>query len=75
EVAKYAWILISNLVVTLLTLGLMAPWAHVRKMKYLAAHFFILPAGSLDEFVDRERSEGNVASSEYMDLDGIDFGL
>lgn len=75
EVPKYAWILISNLVVTLLTLGLMAPWAHVRKMKYLAAHFFIQPEGSLDEFVDRERSEGNVASSEYMDLDGIDFGL
>lgn len=75
EVPKYAWILVSNLIVTLLTLGLMAPWAHVRKMKYLAAHFFILPEGSLDEFVDRKRSEGNVASSEYMDLDGIDFGL
>ncbi len=74
-VREYAWILVSNLIVTLLTLGLMAPWAHVRKMKYLAAHFFILPQGSLDEFVDRERSEGNVASSEYMDLDGIDFGL
>ncbi len=75
KVAEYAWILVSNLIVTLLTLGLMAPWAHVRKMKYLAAHFFILPDGSLDEFVDRERSEGNVTSSEFMDLDGIDFGL
>ncbi len=75
KVLEYAWIIISNLIVTLLTLGLMAPWAHVRKMKYLAAHFFILPDGSLDEFVDRERSEGNVTSSEFMDLEGIDFGL
>lgn len=72
---RYAWILISNLIVTLFTLGLMAPWAHIRKMKYLAAHLFILPGGSLEDFVDTKRSEGNVTSSEYMDLDGIDFGL
>jgi uncharacterized membrane protein YjgN (DUF898 family) len=71
----YTWIVLSNFIVTLLTIGLMAPWAHVRKAKYLAANFTVLASGSLDNFVDTVAQDGSVTSSEYMDMDGIDFGL
>jgi uncharacterized membrane protein YjgN (DUF898 family) len=71
----YTWIILSNFVVTLLTIGLMAPWAHVRKAKYLAANFTVHANGSLSSFVDTAAQDGSVTSSEYMDMDGIDFGL
>lgn len=71
----YTWIILSNFVVTLLTIGLMAPWAHIRKAKYLAANFTVHAAGSLNNFVDIAAQDGSVTSSEYMDMDGIDFGL
>lgn len=71
----YLWIILSNFVVTVLTIGLMAPWAHVRKAKYLASNFTVHAAGSLNNFVDTAAENGSVTSSEYMDMDGIDFGL
>lgn len=71
----YTWIILSNFIVTVLTIGLMAPWAHIRKAKYLAANFTVHAAGSLDNFVDVAAKDGSVTSSEYMDMDGIDFGV
>lgn len=72
---KYFWILISNTFVTLCTFGLMAPWAHIRRMKYLAANIYVVTDGSLDEFIDAKGEDGSVTSSEYMDFDGIGFGI
>lgn len=71
----YTWIILSNFAVTVLTIGLMAPWAHVRKAKYLAANFTVHAAGSLSTLIDTVAQDGSVTSSEYMDMDGIDFGL
>lgn len=71
----YTWIILSNFIVTVLTIGLMAPWAHVRKAKYLATNFTVHAEDSLDNFVDIAAQDGSVTSSEYMDMDGIDFGL
>ena len=47
---RLLWISVSNVVVVGLTLGLMLPWAHVRRVRYLANHTTFIPAGSLDEF-------------------------
>ena len=42
---KLFWIILSNVIVVVLTLGLMLPWAQVRMSKYLAAHTFAIPNG------------------------------
>ncbi|EKF17888.1 YjgN family protein [Nitratireductor pacificus] len=72
---RYVWILVSNLFATLLTLGLLRPWAAVRTWRYLAASTGFVVVGSLDHFVDGAAPEGNVGAAEFFDIEGIDFGL
>lgn len=73
--ARYVWILVTNLVATILSIGLLRPWAAVRTWRYLADHTGVEAHGSLDEFVDTAAPEGRVAAAEYFDIEGIDFGL
>jgi uncharacterized membrane protein YjgN (DUF898 family) len=72
---KLFWIILSNVIVVLLTLGLMLPWAQVRMSKYLAAHTFAIPNGSMDEFVGAILPEGSAIGDAYTDLEAIDIGL
>lgn len=71
----YAWIIITNLIVSVLTVGLMIPWAAVRTWRYLSNYSAVESTAPLDQFVADQEAEGNVAAAEYLDIDGIDFGL
>lgn len=71
----YFWIVISNAVVTLLTLGLMRPWAAVRESRYMVTHTGIVPQGEFGEVMASIQASGSAFSSEYMDLEGLDFGF
>ena len=72
---RYVWILVSNLVASIVTIGMLRPWAAIRTWKYLCASTALVAAGSLDHFVDEAAPQGNVASAEFFDIEGIDFGL
>jgi uncharacterized membrane protein YjgN (DUF898 family) len=71
----YVWIVLSNTVVTLLTLGLMRPWAAVREQRYMLTHTGIMPQGEIGEVVGAIQASGSAIGSEYMDLEGFDFGF
>lgn len=69
---KLAWIMISNLVLVVVTLGLFMPFAAVRLARYRMSCMTLLPATSLEEFVAGEQA--NVAAvgeelGEFLDLD------
>lgn len=72
---RMVWILVSNLVVIVLTLGLMLPWARVRAARYTAAHTEALIEGSADSFVDTIAREGSAVAAEFTDIEGIDVGF
>jgi uncharacterized membrane protein YjgN (DUF898 family) len=72
---RYVWILVSNLILTVLSLSLLRPWAAVRTWRYLAAATAVVTTGNLGHFVDEAMPQGNVAAAEYFDIEGIDFGL
>lgn len=72
---RYAWIAISNVIVTLLTLGLMRPWAAVRMARFLAEHTALDVKGQLDTVLSEIKDEGSATGSEFMDVEGIDFGF
>lgn len=72
---RYLWIYLSNFVVTLLTLGLMRPWAAVREARYFAEHTGIIPKRDMGEIMASIQASGSAISSEYMDLEGMDFGF
>lgn len=69
----FLWIAVSNVIVTVVTLGLMRPWAAIRSWRYVTASTAMVVAGSLDEFIGRAGEGGNVSASEFTDLQGIDF--
>ena len=73
--AKMAWIAVSNTVVTILTIGLMRPWAAIRSYRYTMASSALVVQGSLDGIVAAAATQGSVVASEYVDVGGIDLGV
>lgn len=71
----YAWIAISNFIVTILTLGLMRPWAAVRMARYVNEHTGIRVNGDPGEVLSSIEASGAAISAEYMDMEGFDFGF
>ncbi|MBW8635732.1 DUF898 domain-containing protein [Hoeflea sp. WL0058] len=72
---RYVWILVTNLFAMILTLGLLRPWASVRTWRYIVGHTAVLSKGPLDDFADKAGAEGSVTASQFLDIEGIDFGL
>lgn len=72
---RYAWIILSNGVLSILSLGLLHPWAAVRVWRYQAACLTALPAAALDGFVGDQIDSGAATGSEFVDLQGIEIGL
>ena len=72
---RYVWIALTNILATLLTLGLARPWAAIRMAKYMASVTALDATTSLDEYFGGMRDEGAAVGSEYMDVEGVDFGF
>ncbi len=47
---RLSWIVVTNAILTLITLGLFYPWASVRLARYETSRFSVLAASDLDEF-------------------------
>jgi len=72
---RYTWIAISNVVVTLVTLGLMRPWAAVRMARYVNEQTGVRFDGNVGEIFSAIAQEGSAVGSEFMDIEGFDFGF
>lgn len=72
---RLLWISVSNAVVVGMTLGLMLPWAHVRRVRYLANHTTFVPAGPLDDFVGGLSAQVSAIGDAYGDIEGFDIGI
>ncbi|SON58195.1 Inner membrane protein YjgN [Hartmannibacter diazotrophicus] len=72
---RYVWVALSNLVVTLCTLGLMRPWAAVRESRLVASHCAIAPDGEIDDVIAQAKPAGAAVGSEFVALEGIDLGI
>ena len=72
---RYTWIAISNVLVTLLTFGLMRPWAAVRMARYTWQHTGVTFAGDVGELFGAIEAQGSAVGSEFMDFEGFDFGF
>lgn len=75
KVKSYIWIIFSNFLLTLVTIGLYIPWAKVRLARYLADHTAMIAKGDLDQFAASQIDQSGVASGEFLDIEGIDFGF
>ena len=72
---RYVFIVLTNWLLTLLTLGLYRPFAVVRLWAYRIAHLSVLPAAPLDDFVAAQESQVRVIGEEAADMLDIDLGF
>ncbi|KJF75353.1 YjgN family protein [Agrobacterium arsenijevicii] len=72
---RYLWIVISNLIVTVFTFGLMRPWAAVREARYTVERTAIRFNGDVGEVLSSMEATGAAVSAEYMDMEGFEFGF
>ncbi|RCW27344.1 uncharacterized membrane protein YjgN (DUF898 family) [Ciceribacter lividus] len=72
---RYLWIVVSNLLVTMLTLGLMRPWAAVRERRYVVGHSGMIIDGDLGDVKASIEASGSAVTAEYLDMEGFDFGF
>jgi uncharacterized membrane protein YjgN (DUF898 family) len=73
--SRYAWIAVSNVAVTVLTLGLMRPWAAVRMARYTNEHTAVRFDGDVGEILATVEQEGSAVGAEFMEFEGFDFGF
>lgn len=71
----YIGVVVSNGLLTVLTLGLFWPWAKVRMARYRAAHFALLATGSLDAFVKGEATNAAALGDEAAEMFDMDVAL
>ncbi|MEK1928082.1 MAG: YjgN family protein [Rhizobium giardinii] len=73
--SRYVWIAVSNVIVTVLTFGLMRPWAAVRLARYVNEHTAIRFDGDVGEILAAVEQEGTAVGAEFMEFEGFDFGF
>ncbi len=69
------WIRVSNIIAIVFSVGLLTPWAKVRRMKYVADNLFVITSRDLSDFASAstvEQSSYGDAATEYL---GFEIGL
>ena len=72
---RFIWILVSNFFVTLFTLFLMYPWAHLRWYGFLAEGITVRATSAVEILVDSEAAAGGAFGEEFGEIEGIEFGV
>jgi uncharacterized membrane protein YjgN (DUF898 family) len=72
---RMIWISLSNAAATLLTLGLLYPWARVRRARYMADCITVIGPADIDDFISTPVPSGNAVGEEVASFFDIDFGL
>jgi len=70
-----AWIIFSNFILIVLTLGLFKPFADIRLTRYRLVHMAMLPAGNIDEYIASEQQKIGAAGTETAEVFDIDIGF
>lgn len=70
-----AWIIFSNFIFIILTLGLFKPFADIRLARYRIEHLALIPAGNIEEFIASEQQQIGAAGTETADIFDMDIGF
>ncbi|MBL4610624.1 MAG: DUF898 domain-containing protein [Pseudomonas sp.] len=75
RVQSYQWLMVTNTLGILVTLGFFLPWARVRTARYKARHTSLLAVGDLDSFAAAERNAVGSLGEGVGDLFDIEVGF
>jgi len=68
-------LILGNLLIVMLSLGLLLPWAQIRVARYMANNTQALPHGSIDDFHGSIVQDQSAIGDAYSDIEGVDLGL
>lgn len=72
---KFAWILVSNLVLSILSLGLLVPWSKVRIYRYLSSVTMVKAIGDIENFIDEAVLNQSSIGEGVADLEGVEVSV
>jgi uncharacterized membrane protein YjgN (DUF898 family) len=72
---RLIWIVLSNFLVTVATLGLLYPWARVRRARYMASCISVTGPEDIGIFQSNPVAAGSAVGEEVASFFDIDFGL
>jgi uncharacterized membrane protein YjgN (DUF898 family) len=72
---RMIWLVISNLILTVATLGLFYPWAAVRIARYRCEHVAVTGPAEMDDFVSENVPAQGAIGEEVASFFDIDIGL
>jgi len=72
---RFAWIVASNWVVKILSIGLMTPWAEIRLRHYQTASLSLVLNDDLDQIMNRVQSDPSAIGEEISDIFDLDISL
>ena len=72
---RFAWIVVSNWLVKIISLGLMSPWAAIRIYKYQVESLSLLLTDDLDQMMNQLHSDPSAIGEEISDIFDLDISL
>ncbi len=72
---RLIWIRITNILAIIATVGLLIPWAKVRRTRYFAENFTVTASEGLDGFAAKAEPEVSAVGDAATDFFDIGFGL
>lgn len=69
------WIHVTNILAMVVSMGLLIPWAKVRKTRYLIDHITVGSTDSLDYFASASEPEESAIGDAAADFFDFEFGL
>ena len=72
---KFVWISLSNLILTILSTGLLLPWAKVRMYRYLSDSTLIKTNDSIEQFVDDKKLAQSFLGEAIADFEGVEVSV
>jgi uncharacterized membrane protein YjgN (DUF898 family) len=75
RVGRLTWIFVSNLLAIVFTAGLLAPWAKVRRTRYILEHLAVYTGIGLDNFAASAEDDVSAIGDAATDIFDIAIGL
>lgn len=75
EIPSFGWLMVSNFLLTVITLGIFIPWAKVRVANYAAEHTVVDVTGDLDDFARISQPDESAFGEEFGDVFDMDVAF
>lgn len=76
QTKPYFWIIFTNMLMVIFTLGMARPWAKVREVRYIANNTWIDATDTdIDSYLTQKQDKQSAIGEEVGDVFDVDVGI